>query len=133
MIPLGHIRDSFEGVIPSVIATTDAEGLPNISYLSHVHLVDDNHVALSNQFLSKTAINVAANGLATVMVIDGLTGAQHILDLTFERSETEGPLFDRLSAHLSILEQGMADDLTVGGADLTDAGHRCSLLSSTTT
>jgi len=118
VIPLGHIRDSFEGVVPSVIATTDAEGLPNISYLSHVHLVDDNHVALSNQFLSKTAINVAANGLATVMVVDGLTGAQHILDLTFERSETEGPLFDRLAAHLSILEQGMAGIMRLKAADI---------------
>lgn len=118
MIPLGRIRDSFEGVIPSVIATTDADGMPNISYLSHVHLVDDRHVALSNQFLSKTAINVAANGLATVMVVDGLTGAQHILDLTFERSETEGPLFDRLSAHLSILEQGMAGIMRLKAADI---------------
>lgn len=118
MIPLARIRDSFEGVIPSVIATTDADGLPNISYLSHVHIVDDSHVALSNQFLSKTAGNVAANGLATVMVVDGLTGAQHMLDLVFERSETEGPLFDRLAAHLSILEQGMAGIMRLKAADL---------------
>lgn len=118
MIPLSRIRDSFEGVIPSVIATTDADGLPNISYLSHVHIVDDTHVALSNQFLSKTAGNVATNGLATVMVVDGLTGAQHILDLHFERSETEGPLFDRLAAHLSILEQGMAGIMRLRAADI---------------
>lgn len=118
MIPLSRIRDSFEGVIPSVIATTDADGMPNISYLSHVHIVDDTHVALSNQFLSKTAGNVAANGLATVMVVDGLTGAQHILDLIFDRSETEGPLFDRLAAHLSILEQGMAGIMRLRAADI---------------
>lgn len=118
MIPLSRIRDSFEGVIPSVIATTDADGLPNISYLSHVHIVDETHVALSNQFLSKTAGNVATNGLATVMVVDGLTGAQHILDLQFERSETEGPLFDRLTAHLSILEQGMAGIMRLKAADI---------------
>lgn len=118
MIPLSRIRDSFEGVIPSVIATTDADGLPNISYLSHVHIVDETHVALSNQFLSKTAGNVAANGLATVMVVDGLTGAQHILDLIFDRSETEGPLFDRLAAHLSILEQGMAGIMRLRAADI---------------
>lgn len=118
MIPLSRIRDSFEGVIPSVIATTDADGLPNISYLSHVHIVDETHVALSNQFLSKTAGNVAANGLATVMVVDGLTGAQHILDLIFDRSETEGALFDRLAAHLSILEQGMAGIMRLRAADI---------------
>jgi adenylate cyclase len=118
VIPLAQLRDSFEGVIPSVIATTDADGWPNVSYLSHVHIVDDTHVALSNQFLSKTAVNVAANGLATVMVVDGLTGAQHILDLTFERSETGGPLFERLSAHLSILEQSMAGIMRLKAADI---------------
>ncbi|WP_261320948.1 pyridoxamine 5'-phosphate oxidase family protein [Rhizobium leguminosarum] len=76
MIPLDRLRDSFEGVIPSVIATTDADGMPNISYLSHVHFVDETHVALSNQFFSKTATNVARNGLATVMVVDGYSSAQ---------------------------------------------------------
>ncbi|KQW31244.1 transcriptional regulator [Rhizobium sp. Root274] len=118
MIALTSLRDSFEGVIPSVIATTDAEGTPNISYLSHVHIVGDRHVALSNQFFSKTTTNVAANGLATVMVVDGMTGAQHILDLEFERSETEGPLFDRLAAHLAILEHGMAGIMRLKAADI---------------
>ena len=50
--PLASIRDCFEGVIPSIIATLDADGLPNVSYLSQVYLVDDEHVALSNQFFS---------------------------------------------------------------------------------
>lgn len=118
MIALGRLRDSFEGVIPSVIATTDAEGMPNISYLSHVHFIDDQHVALSNQYFSKTAQNVAANGLATVMVVDGLTGAQHILDLEFERSETEGKIFNRLAAHLAILEQAMSGIMQLKAADI---------------
>ncbi len=56
------------------------------------------------------------------MVVDGLTGAQHILDLTFERSQTEGPLFDRLAAHLAILEQGMAGIMRLKAADI----YRCS-------
>ncbi len=77
MIRLSSLRDAFEGVIPSVIATTDGEGVPNASYLSHVHYIDDHHVALSNQFFSKTARNVGANGLATVMVVDGRSGAQY--------------------------------------------------------
>lgn len=118
MIPLSRIRDSFEGVIPSVIATTDADGMPNVSYLSHVHYVDDHHVALSNRFFSKTAHNVAHNGLATVMVVNGLTGVQHILDLVFERSETDGELFERLAAHLAILEQGMGSVMRLKAADV---------------
>lgn len=108
---LGDIRDSFEGVIPSVIATTDADGVPNISYLSHVHYVDERHVALSNQFFSKTAANVRDRGLATLMVVDGRTGQQHMLDLRFQSSTTEGEFFERAAAHLAVmsLSRGMAD------------------------
>ncbi|OCW59082.1 GAF domain-containing protein [Hoeflea olei] len=120
MIRLGDIRDSLEGVIPSVIATTDTEGMPNISYLSHVHFVDDRHVALSNQFFSKTAANVASNGRATVMVVDGSTGQQHIMDLVFERSETEGEVFDRVAAQLAVVsrEQGMGDVMKLRALDV---------------
>jgi GNAT superfamily N-acetyltransferase len=120
MIPLGTIRDAFEGVIPSVIATTDGDGIPNISYLSHVHYVDDRHVALSNQFFSKTARNVARNGLATVMVVDAITGVQHILDLTFEASQTEGEIFERIRAHLEVTssEQGFAGIMKLRAVDI---------------
>ncbi|MBC7280078.1 GAF domain-containing protein [Hoeflea sp.] len=120
MIRLSDIRDSLEGVIPSVIATTDGNGLPNISYLSHVHFVDDEHVALSNQYFSKTAANISANGLATVMVVDGYSGQQHILDLLFERSETLGPIFDRVAIHLAVAsrEQGMSDMMKLRAVDV---------------
>ena len=120
MIRLGTIRDAFEGVIPSVIATTDAEGMPNASYLSHVHYIDDHHVALSNQFFSKTAQNVAENGLATVMVVDALTGVQHILDLVFETSRTEGEIFDRIGTHLDVTssEQGFAGIMKLRAVDI---------------
>ena len=79
--PLASIRDCFEGVIPSIIATLDADGLPNVSYLSQVYLVDDEHVALSNQFFSKTAANVAATGRAHVLLVSGRTGEQFALDV----------------------------------------------------
>ncbi|MFS2177088.1 GAF domain-containing protein [Rhizobium pisi] len=118
MIPLERLRDSFEGIIPSVIATTDADGMPNISYLSHVHYVDETHVALSNQFFSKTATNVARNGLATVMVVDGYSGQQHVLDLTFERSEMESETFERVAIHLAILESRMTGIMKLRAVDI---------------
>ncbi|NML77008.1 GAF domain-containing protein [Rhizobium sp. S-51] len=120
MIRLSTIRDAFEGVIPSVIATTDSEGMPNASYLSHVYYIDDGHVALSNQFFSKTAVNVAANGLATVMVVDGHSGQQYILDLTYDRSETAGETFDRVAGHLEVMsvEQGMGGIMKLRALDI---------------
>ncbi len=120
MIRLSTIRDAFEGVIPSVIATTDRDGMPNASYLSHVYYIDDHHVALSNQFFSKTAENVAVNGLATVMVVDGHLGLQYILDLVYETSMTEGPVFETVSAHLEVMsvEQGMGGIMKLRAVDI---------------
>ena len=50
-----------------------ADGTPNITYLSRVHMVDDERVALSNQFFSKTARNLAENPRASVLLIDPTT------------------------------------------------------------
>lgn len=119
-VPLEAIRDSFEGIMPSVIATTDASGIPNLSYLSHVHYIDGDHVALSNQFFSKTAANVQATGQATVVVLDGRTGLQHVLDLTFESSAQSGPIFERISAQLDVMAslQGKSHMLKLRAVDL---------------
>lgn len=111
MIALDRIRDCFEGVIPSVVATLDGTGIPNVSYLSQVHLVDAEHVALSNQFFSKTKRNVEETGHATLLVVDGRSGDQYELDLLFQASNCEGGAFDRIASHLKASEaegQGIA-------------------------
>lgn len=119
-VPLEALRDSFEGIMPSVIATTDASGMPNVSYLSHVHYIDGDHVALSNQFFSKTAANVRLTGRATVVVLDGRTSLQHVLDLTFESSAQSGPIFERISAQLDVMAglQGKSHMLKLRAVDI---------------
>ena len=44
---LDTIRNCLEGIIPSFLATCDADGTPNISEISQVQYVDAEHVALS--------------------------------------------------------------------------------------
>ena len=99
-IRLKSLSACFEGVVPSIIATASPDGIPNISYLSHVALVDDAHVALSNQFFSKTAANIRANPLAALLLVDPRDGAQYRLAVTFERSLDSGVLFDDMAAQL---------------------------------
>ena len=118
--PLASIRDCFEGVIPSIIATLDADGLPNVSYLSQVYLVDDEHVALSNQFFSKTAANVAATGRAHVLLVSGRTGEQFALDVEHRASLTEGPVFAKMSAQLTAIssQHGVGEAMVLRSAEL---------------
>ncbi len=120
MIRLDDLRNSFEGVIPAIIGTLDGDGMPNISYLSHVYYVDDSHVALSNQFFSKTADNVKQTGVATVMVVDPTSGGQHVLDLQFERSCDDGDIFEQVSTHLDVMSMlhGVADVMKLRSADI---------------
>lgn len=119
-VRLRDLVDCFEGVIPSIMATVDAQGVPNVSYLSQVWMVDDEHVALSNQFFSKTAANVAATGIAGLIVVDGRTGDQYAMELAFEAAMAEGELFERMSAQLQAIssQHGMDSVMALKSADV---------------
>jgi adenylate cyclase len=119
-IRLRDLDACFEGVIPSILATASADGVPNISYLSHVEFVDDEHVALSNQFFSKTATNLQANNQATLLLVDPHDGNQYRLDITFERSLDSGALFDAMAAQLraSSAQLGMDGVMRLRAVDL---------------
>ena len=96
MIRLRDIARCFDGTVPATIATASADGTPNVTHLSRVHLVDDDHVALSNQFFSKTMRNLAENPRASLVLIDPRVFDAYRLTIEYERTEKRGPLFDRL-------------------------------------
>jgi adenylate cyclase len=99
-IDLARLEPCFEGIFPALIATTASDGMPNVSYLSHVALVDDTHIALTNQFFGKTTDNLRADPRASVLVIDGQTCIQYTLDVTLCATLSDGPQFDRLAARV---------------------------------
>ncbi|MBO9574389.1 MAG: GAF domain-containing protein [Sphingobium sp.] len=128
---LSDLSACFEGVIPSIIATAAADGMPNVSYLSHVVRVDEEHVALSNQFFAKTAANIRANPQVTLILVDCFTGDQYLLDIGFVRSVDAGPLFDKLSLQLkaSSAQIGMSEIMRLRSADIFRV-HRIELVPS---
>ncbi len=100
---LTAIRPALEGLAPSAVATSAADGTPNVVYISQLQYLDADHVGISNQFLSKTARNVQEQPLATALVIHPDTARSYRLWLRFVRSETEGEWFDAMQARLELI------------------------------
>lgn len=122
MMPLAlpAIRNCLEGVVPSIIATVDAAGIPNVSMISHVQYVDPEHVALSYQFFNKTRRNLLATTHASVAVVDPETNAQYRLALDYVETQTSGPLFEAMRAKLAGIasHSGMQGVFRLLGSDV---------------
>ena len=119
-LTLADLARCFEGVVPTVIATAAADGIPNVTYLSKVRLVDEERIALSNQFFSKTAQNLAENPRASLLVIDPTTYDQYRLAVVYERTERRGPVFDQLHADVEAVASlvGMEGVFKLRAADI---------------
>lgn len=114
------MQGCFDGAVPPVIATCSTDGMPHATYLSQLTLVDHDHVALSNQFWSKTTANLTENPRASVLVTDSQTYETYRLALRFERRDTVGPLFDRLRVSIDAIAKmmGMEGIFSLRSADV---------------
>jgi adenylate cyclase len=119
-IPLESIRTCFEGLIPSLVASCAPDGTPNVTYVSQVHFVDGEHVALTYQFFNKTRRNVLANPRAAAFVGDTTLGTRYLLKLEYLRTEEGGPIFESMKARLAGIasHSGMTGVFRLLGADI---------------
>jgi adenylate cyclase len=102
-VPLESLATCFQGLLPAQLFTCSADGLPNAAYLSHVDYVDSTHVALSYQFFNKSRRNITENPQALVVVLDPDSGQGWSLRLKYVRSETSGPLFERMALRIEAI------------------------------
>jgi adenylate cyclase len=119
-VSLERIRPCLQGVIPSMIATCSAEGVPNVTLLSIVHYVDSERVALTRQFFNKTRANLDENPWAQVVVVEPQTSDQYLLNLRFLHTETEGATFEAVKANLDAVasQTGMTGVFRLRGVDI---------------
>lgn len=119
-LTLFGVRRMMEGVIPPTMCTVSADHMPNVSYLSLAEYVDPLHIALSYQFFNRSRENVLATKRAALTLDDAYSGAGVILQLEYLRTETEGPVFERLRAKLMGVasHSGMDAVFHLRGADI---------------
>jgi GAF domain/Pyridoxamine 5'-phosphate oxidase len=127
-IALDAIRECLDGTLPAQLATCAPDGTPNVSFVSEIHFVDGDHVALSFQFFNKTHENILANPRATALVTHPDTAARYRLRLQYLRTEKEGPLFESMKAKLAGIAShtGMSGVFRLLGSDVyqvTDIEH----------
>jgi len=115
-----EIRPVLDNGVPAVMVTCSADGIPNVTIISQVYYVDDTHAALSFQFFSKTIRNVRENPKAYVMVSDVIGQANWVLELEFQRSETDGPIFDAMDMQIEAIASatGMSGIFKLRAADI---------------
>jgi len=115
-----NIKGAMEGVFPSALVTTSADGEPNTTIISQVYYVDADHVALSFQFFSKTIRNVRENPNALVSVINPVTLEEWNLEISYDHSENEGPVFDDMDMKLEAIASvvGMSGIFKLKSADI---------------
>ncbi len=119
---LAAIRQCLEGMVPAVMATCSADGMPNVAYISQTYHVDAHRIALSFQFFNKTRQNILANPHGTVLVLDPYTAQFFRLHVRYLHTETSGPLFEGMKAQLAGIASysGMADVFKLLGSDVYD-------------
>ena len=119
MITEQHLP-AMQGLIPACVTTCSAAGEPNTTVISQVWYVDEDHVALSHQFFNKTKRNIAENPHAVALIVSPEDFSTYNFSITYERTESEGPLFDEMDMKLEAIASmtGMSGIFKLLGADI---------------
>lgn len=120
MLGTEGLRECLEGIIPGVVSTCDADGTPNVAYMSQGLYLDAEHLALSYQFFNKTRKNILSNPRAVLGLIHPQTAQQYRVRLTYLRTETSGPVFEAMKAKLAGVAShtGMTGVFVLRGSDI---------------
>ena len=110
--------------LPAYLATCSAAGVPNATFISQAYWVDRQHVALSFQFFNKTVRNVRENPRAALCLNDPAQLAQWVLDLEFDHSETDGPIFDEMDMQIEAIASATGMQAREVEASLNETAQR---------
>lgn len=115
-----EIKPVMQNGVPAIVVTCSADGTPNTTIISQVYYVDKTRIALSFQFFNKTIRNVRENPHACVALNDLEGNTEWILDVQYDHSETEGPIFDEMDMQIEAIASatGMSGIFKLRAADI---------------
>jgi predicted pyridoxine 5'-phosphate oxidase superfamily flavin-nucleotide-binding protein len=115
-----EMKSSMMGLIPTCVSTANDQGEPNVTFISQVWYIDDEHLAVSCQFFNKTTRNVRVNPHASVMTTCPNSYAVWRVNAMYMESQTEGALYDEMSDQLAVIASmaGMEDVFRLLSADV---------------
>ena len=119
-VSLKSIRRMLEGLMPPCMTTVTPDGMPHVNHVSHAEYVDENHVALTWQFQNASRANILATRRACLSFDDPTSGTGFVMQIEYLRTETAGPVFERLRAKLAGIasHSGMEGVFRLRGADV---------------
>ena len=117
---LSPVSRCLEGGIPATLATSAADGTPNVAPIWQAHQIDDRHIALAHQFFNKTCANLAENPHATLLLTDPESGQQWALSVVYHASQTDGPVFRTVQGRLASIaaRAGMGNVYALSSVDI---------------
>jgi hypothetical protein len=115
-----EIKPVMQNGVPATVVTCSADGTPNTTIISQVYYVDETRIALSFQFFNKTIRNVRENPHACVALNDLRSNTKWILDVQYDHSETEGPIFEEMDMQIEAIASatGMSGIFKLRAADI---------------
>ncbi len=115
-----EMKTAMLGSFPSLLGTCSLDGTPNATIISQVYFVDQTHVALSHQFFNKTHRNVRENPYVEIIISSPDLQRSWLLGLRYDRSETEGPVFDEMDMQIEAIASmtGMTGIFKLRAADI---------------
>ncbi len=114
------MQTAMHGLFPSLIVTCSLDGTPNATIISQIYYIDETHVAMSHQFFNKTHKNIRENPYVEAMITSVELQQFWSLSLRYDRSETEGPVFDDMDMQIEAIASmtGMSGIFKLRSADI---------------
>lgn len=112
MIP-ETMKPALMGVVPATLITCSKDGIPNITNISRVWYVGEQHVAVANHMLKKSVQNLKENPNAFIRTTDPTNFSTWELELEYIGSRTDREIFSEMKKQYEVLSMLIESEMPI--------------------